>query len=91
MQSYDSSEPIILSVDEADEISIYEVVHIIATAMKFSGNIIFDETKADGQYKKTASNQKLRKILPEFEFTGIGEGIVNTCKWFEENYENARK
>jgi len=91
MQSYDSSEPIILSVDEADEISIYEVVHIIASAMKFTGNIIFDETKADGQYKKTASNQKLRKILPEFEFTGIGEGIVNTCKWFEENYENARK
>lgn len=91
MKSYDSSEPIILSVDEADEISIYAVVHIIAYAMKFTGNIIFDETKADGQYKKTASNQKLRNILPGFEFTRIGEGIVNTCKWFEENYEKARK
>lgn len=91
MQSYDSSEPIILSVDEADEISIYEIVHMIASAMKFTGNIIFDGTKSDGQYKKTASNQKLRKILPDFEFTSISEGIVNTCKWFEENYENARK
>ena len=91
MESYESIEPIILSVDETDEISIYDVVYMIADAMKFTGNIVFDEMKADGQYKKTASNQKLRKMLPDFEFTGIREGIVNTCKWFEDNYDIARK
>jgi len=91
MQSYKSSEPIILSVDENDEISIRDVVNIIASAMKFTGNIVFDDTKADGQYKKTASNQKLRKILPDFEFMSIREGIENTCKWFEENYDISRK
>jgi GDP-L-fucose synthase len=91
MESYESNEPIILSVDEDDEISIHDVVYIIADAMQFTGNIVFDVSKADGQYKKTASNQKLRKMLPEFEFTGIREGIINTCKWFEENYDVARK
>lgn len=29
----------------------------------------FDTSKADGQYKKTASNAKLRKYLPDFKFT----------------------
>jgi len=29
----------------------------------------FDTSKADGQYKKTASNTKLRKYLPDFKFT----------------------
>ena len=91
MESYESIEPIILSVDETDEISIYDVVYMIADAMKFTGNIVFDELKADGQYKKTASNQKLRKMLPDFEFTKIREGIIHTCKWFEDNYDIARK
>jgi hypothetical protein len=34
----------------------------------------FDATKADGQYKKTASNAKLRKLHPAFKFTPFEEG-----------------
>ena len=34
----------------------------------------FDSTKADGQYKKTASNAKLRKYLPDFKFTPFDQG-----------------
>lgn len=34
----------------------------------------FDSTKADGQFKKTASNAKLRKYLPDFQFTPFEEG-----------------
>jgi len=33
-----------------------------------------DETKSDGQYKKTASNAKLAKLHPDFKFTPIEEG-----------------
>jgi hypothetical protein len=33
------------------------------------GEVKFDTSKADGQYKKTASNTKLRKYLPDFKFT----------------------
>ena len=31
------------------------------------GNVVFDTTKADGQYKKTASNAKLRSLLSASE------------------------
>ena len=33
-----------------------------------------DTTKSDGQFKKTASNAKLRKYRPDFEFTDFKKG-----------------
>lgn len=51
----------------------------------------FDTDKADGQFKKTASNAKLRSLLPDYKFTPIEEGLAQTCKWFKENYATARK
>ena len=88
--NYDSCEPLILSVGEEDEISIKELAHLIAKSIEFKGNIIFDETKSDGQYKKTANNNKL-KSLTDFKFTNIEEGIKETCDWYISNYEKARK
>ncbi len=69
-----SPEPIILSVDEADEVSIKDVALMIAEAMEFTGRVVFDDTKADGQYKKTASNAKLRGLLPDYRFKPIRDG-----------------
>eukprot|EP00656_Telonema_subtile_P000671 TRINITY_DN10317_c0_g1_i2.p1 TRINITY_DN10317_c0_g1~~TRINITY_DN10317_c0_g1_i2.p1 ORF type:complete len:302 (-),score=77.98 TRINITY_DN10317_c0_g1_i2:86-991(-) len=91
MWKYDSVEPLILSVDEAAEISIKQVVEAVAKGMDFQGEIKFDTSKADGQYKKTASNDKLRALLPEFEFTPFEQGIRETCEWFTANYETLRK
>ena len=64
---------------------------MITKAMKFEGNIKFDTTKSDGQYKKTANNHKLRKLLPNFTFTTMEEGIQHSVQWFIRNYETARK
>ncbi len=47
--------------------------------------------QADGQYKKTASNVKLRKYLPDFQFTPFEQAITETVHWFEQNYAAARK
>ncbi len=69
-----SPEPIILSVDEADEVSIRDVAEMIVEAMGFTGEVVFDSTKADGQFKKTASNAKLRSLYPDYRFTPMREG-----------------
>ena len=53
--------------------------------------IQFDTTKADGQYKKTASNKKLRSYVPDFVFTPLKEGLKTSVDWFVANYETARK
>jgi GDP-L-fucose synthase len=91
MKNYHSPEPLILSVDEEAEVSIADLSEHIADALNFDGYIIFDSNKADGQYKKTASNKKLRELVGEFQFVPIQEGLKKTCQWFIENYEIARK
>jgi GDP-L-fucose synthase len=83
MKNYDSIEPIILSVDEESEVSIRDIVYMIAEFFEIENNrIIFDTSKADGQYKKTASNKKLRNLLPNYQFTELKRGIFHTCQWF---------
>lgn len=42
----------------------------------------FDTTKADGQFKKTASNEKLLRLLPGFEFTPFKVGKLRKKKKF---------
>ncbi|XP_051872969.1 GDP-L-fucose synthase [Pristis pectinata] len=91
LREYQEIEPIILSVGEEEEVSIKEAAESIVSAMGFKGEVIFDTTKSDGQYKKTASNSKLRKYLPDFQFTPFSQAVKETCDWFVANYDVARK
>ncbi|XP_049871051.1 GDP-L-fucose synthase [Pectinophora gossypiella] len=90
LRSYDSVEPIILSVDEEDEVTISSVAEAIQKAHKYQGEIIYDTSKADGQYKKTASNKKLRRLYKDFKFTPFEQAIEETVAWFKRNRETAR-
>jgi GDP-L-fucose synthase len=139
LREYPETEPIILSVDEADEVTIADVAMAIVDAMEFKvrregggsvagapwlgcggvprtrrmpsprvvhcalprrpppplpphhtrartqGEVKFDTSKADGQYKKTASNAKLRRYLPDFKFTPFKEAMRESVQWFVEN------
>ncbi|MDR3646679.1 MAG: GDP-L-fucose synthase [Candidatus Babeliales bacterium] len=91
LKNYNTPEPIILSVDESTEVSIKDVVNEIVEAMDFKGPVIFDRSKPDGQYKKTASNKKLRSLVPDFEFISLKDGMKKSVEWFVENYDIARK
>lgn len=91
MRNYNEAEPIILSVDESDEISIKDAAKAVADAYDYKDEFQYDRTKSDGQHKKTASNNKLRRLYPEFEFTPFAEGVRQSVEWFEANYETARK
>jgi len=91
LRDYAEVEPIILSVGEADEVSIKDVALMIVDAMGFTGNVVFDTDKPDGQYKKTACNDKLMKLKPDFQFTPMKEGIQKAVDWFVANYDTARK
>ena len=91
LRSYDSTDPIILSVPEEKEVTIKDVALMIRDAMGFEGEVKFLTDKADGQYKKTASNEKLAGLRPDFQFTPMAEGLKKACDWFCENYETCRK
>ena len=89
VDNYDEAEPIIFSTSE--EISIAEVVELLVSAFNFKGNVRFDTSKPNGQYRKPSDNSKLKSYLPDFKFTPIEEGLGETVKWFIDNYETSRK
>lgn len=78
-------------VDEADEVTIACVAEQIAAAFGFRGRLVFDTSKADGQYKKTASNAKLRSLLPDFQFTEFAVAVRETVQWYIDNQTSARQ
>ncbi|KAG0222922.1 GDP-keto-6-deoxymannnose 3,5-epimerase/4-reductase [Mortierella sp. GBAus27b] len=93
LREYKEITPLILSVPEEQEVSIKTVGESIVRAMgyKVEDKLQFDTTKADGQYKKTASNKKLMSLNPDFEFTPFEVALKETVDWFNENYATIRK
>ena len=91
VREYEEIEPIVLATDEEDEVSIKDVAMMVLEAADFKGEVKFLTDKADGQFKKTASNAKLRKYLPNFKFVPTRQAIQETVQWFSDNYDQARK
>ena len=89
--SIDYTENIILSPE--DEYSIEYVAESINR--HFQNEMVFNKNYSDGQYRKTADNSKLKKLInsewSDFKFTDLDYGIEQTVKWFIENYETLRK
>jgi GDP-L-fucose synthase len=83
--NYNTPRPLIVSVDETAEVSIGDIARMIAAELEFTGEIRFDITRSDGQFKKTASNAVFRSLLPGFEFTPFQEGLRESVRWFLEN------
>jgi GDP-L-fucose synthase len=90
LREYDDVEPVILSVGEDEEVSIKDVADAIVKAVGFEGNYTFDTTKADGQFRKPASNKKLLTLMGGFQFTPFDQALTQTVQWFLANYDNAR-
>ena len=87
--NYDNGTPVILST--GTEISIKDVVSIIAECFNFKGNIKFDTSKPEGQFRKPSDNSVIKGMFPDFKFTGIEEGLKESVEWFLTNYPNVRK
>ena len=90
LRHYDSVDPLILSVPESNEITIRKASESVARAMGYTGRVLFDSTKSDGQHKKTACNNKLMRLHPGFRFTPFDQAILETCDWFRANRDKSR-
>lgn len=79
-----SSEPI-CNIGSNDEISIGDLVGIVAKIFDYKGEIIWDTSKPAGQYRKPSLATKIKH-----EYTPVEEGLKITCRWFEKHYPNIR-
>jgi GDP-L-fucose synthase len=89
LENYDGNEPIILSTSE--EISIKQLVEMVVKEMEFEGEVIFDTSKPEGQFRKPSDNSKLKELMPDFKFTPMEDGLKETIQWFINNYDNVRR
>jgi len=89
LKNYEEEEPIIFSTSQ--EVSIKDVVGLIVKHMSFTGEVVWEDDKPDGQFRKPSDNSKLLSYLPDFKFTSLDEGLKETIDWFIDNYENCRK
>jgi GDP-L-fucose synthase len=89
LETYRDASPVILS--SGNEITIKDLVYLIADIYGHKGKIIWDSDKPKGQHRKPSDNSVIRLLAPDFKFTPIEEGLRKSIEWFIENYEKARK
>ena len=89
LETYTDASPVILS--SGHEITIKDLVYLIADTYGYKGRIKWDKNKPNGQYRKPSDNSVIKSISPNFKFTPIEEGIKKSVEWFIENYSNSRK
>ena len=81
VDEYDGLENIIISSNETDEVSIKDIGLEIAKNFDYLNNVEFDTSFSDGQYKKTVSNERLRRLFGPLKFTDIKSGD-KLVEWF---------
>ncbi|KAB7610102.1 GDP-L-fucose synthase [Amylibacter sp. SFDW26] len=87
MQNYSGYEHV--NIGSGQEVSIFELMQMIAKASEFSGEIVKDTTKPDGTPRKLMDSTKLKELgwSPSI---AMEEGIVRTIQEFRNLVKTAR-
>lgn len=73
-----------INIGTGKDLTISDLADLISEITQYSGEIIYDESKPDGVYKKLLDVTRLHK-LGWHEKTPLREGIDRAYKWFLEN------
>ena len=87
-ERYDSSDPV--NLGSGIEISIADLVHRIAGEVGFTGEIVFDPSKPNGQPRRQLD---VRRAAERFGFrakTPFDEGLKKTIAWYRANSREMR-
>ncbi len=88
LENYEGDVPI--NIGSTKETSIKDVSKIISKEMNYTGRIIWNTDKPEGQFKKPSSNKKFLNMCPDFVYTELEEGLKETISWFTDSYPNIR-
>jgi len=79
-ERYNGSEPVNLGT--AEEISILSLAQMIAAEVGFSGSIVWDTTKPNGQPRRCLDVSRAQQYFGFRAQHGLHEGIAKTLAWF---------
>jgi GDP-L-fucose synthase len=79
-ERYDGLEPVNLGA--AKEISIRELAELVAEVTGFEGRIEWDETKPNGQPRRSVDGTRARELFGFQAKTPLREGLERTVAWY---------
>jgi len=80
-EKYDDEAPVNLGVGA--EITIRDLVELIARLTRFEGTLRWDATKPDGQPRRALDTSRAREQFGFSARTSFEEGLRNTIEWYE--------
>jgi dTDP-glucose 4,6-dehydratase/GDP-L-fucose synthase len=80
-EGYDSSDPV--NLGSGEEISIYDLVHLVADLTGFDGEVVWDESKPDGQPRRKLDTTRAKARFGWEATTPLVEGLRETVDWYE--------
>jgi GDP-L-fucose synthase len=86
-ESYDGSEPVNLGTGK--EISISELARMIAEEVGFSGKIVWDTTKPNGQPRRCLDITRAERYFGFRAKFDLRQGVIETIAWFNANRSRA--
>jgi GDP-L-fucose synthase len=80
---YDGSEPV--NLGSGREISIKDLAHLISSTMGYSGQIVWDTTKPNGQPRRMLDTARAQEFFGFKARTGFEKGLEKTVQWYLRN------
>jgi GDP-L-fucose synthase len=84
-EKYNDAEPV--NLGSGREVSIKDLVTIIADLMDFKGTVNWDTTKPNGQPRRCVSTKRAKEKLGFQSSVGLEEGLKRTIEWFRSEYK----
>jgi GDP-L-fucose synthase len=82
MEKYNDPDPV--NIGAGFEISIKDLVHLIAKASAFEGKIVWDTSKPNGQPRRMLDTGRAQQRFGFKATTGFEEGLKETVQWYEQ-------
>jgi GDP-L-fucose synthase len=82
-EKYDGSEPV--NLGSGMEISIKDLIELIAKLTEFEGEIVWDSSKPDGQPRRALDTERAYQYFGFKAQMSFEEGLRHTIEWFKEN------
>jgi GDP-L-fucose synthase len=82
MEKYNDPDPV--NIGAGFEISIKELVHLIAKVSGFDGKIVWDTSKPNGQPRRMLDTGRAQQRFGFKATTGFEAGLKKTIEWYEE-------
>jgi len=79
-EKYNQSEPV--NIGTGQEISIKNLIHLIAELSRYRGRIIWDTTKPNGQPRRCLNTDRARELFGFTAETDFREGLSRTIEWY---------